>query len=386
MSETKKVKMSDTQGKRRRRRKSPQDESAAEQEPKKASRGSSKKKQAQPDGNGDGEDKIIREPKPLYMKKRSIEDVKPYRDGPGTTPPKELVIARRLMILHEYARGVSPETISWELECKEDIVHREIEIALSAIAKDYSSLPPQQAFARYVVFQTNIINKLQRSYETLSQDTTAKAATAAISALKAQSDIYDKIFQKGIDFGVITQKVQRSSKTAQYLQSSPQELTIILEQEINQMLIMLDEIDPEATTKFKRLLQNPPKPASVKKQQALEAQPGTLLETNPLQPTKPDASKPKKEDSNKKKTNESKPEKSPDLSWMFKQGAKASKTQDEMTPQERQLQNEEELTQKLLKAKEPPAEFSQSNKPSKPNQATGQQIQNFLIPPSKKEE
>ena len=386
MSETKKVRMSDSQGKRRRRRKSPQDELPAKAEPKKATKGSSKKKSTQSDTNGDGEQKLIREPKPLYMKKRNIEDVKPYRDGPGTTPPKELVIARRLMILHEYARGVSPETIAWELECKEEIVHREIEIALSSIAKDYSSLPPQQAFARYVVFQTNIINKLQRSYETLSQDTTAKAATAAISALKAQSDIYDKIFQKGMEFGVITQKVQRSSKTAQYLQSSPQELTIILEQEINQMLIMLDEIDPEATTKFKRLLQNPPQPASVKKQQALEAQPGTLLETDPLQSTKPNRSKPKKDDSDKEKTNESKPDKSPDVSWMFKQGAKASKTESEMTPQEIELQKEEELTQKLINAKQPPAEFSQSNKTNTPNQATGQEIQNFLIPPSKKEE
>lgn len=188
--------------------------------------------------------------KPLYRKKHNIEDVHPFKDTNGRARklPKEMVIARRILILQEFSRGKSPEVIAYEIGTSEEIVIREIDIALEKIAEEYTHASPAQIFAKYATFQFGVLNKIQKAYERFTADTSMKSASAQISALKTQSDIYDKIIQKGIDFGIIQHK---RKKTTQDIQSqNPEQLAAILQQEISEMLIMLKEINPKAASKL----------------------------------------------------------------------------------------------------------------------------------------
>jgi len=190
--------------------------------------------------------------KPLYKKKHNIEDVQPFKDVTGTSRKltKEMVIARRILVLQEFARGKAPEVIAYEIGTSEEIVQRELDIALEKIANEYTHASPSQIFAKYATFQFGVLNKIQKAYERFAADPSMKSASAQISALKTQSDIYDKIIQKGVDFGIIQNK---RKKKAQDLQSqNPDQLAGVLQQEIQEMIILLNEINPNAANKIKQ--------------------------------------------------------------------------------------------------------------------------------------
>lgn len=152
--------------------------------------------------------------------------------------PQRLIKARQARILRMHASGKTPEEIAIDLDIGVNIVNRELGTALDSLVKHYAMPTPEQTFVRYAAFQFEVIRKLEESLEVFRDDSETKQYNAMISALKAQSDIYDKIMNKGTEFGVIQKK-----KAAENIRKKPQELRIELRKEATILLQLLDEIE-----------------------------------------------------------------------------------------------------------------------------------------------
>lgn len=185
--------------------------------------------------------------------------------------PYALVIARQLQILRLYAQGKTPEIISIELNVPEKTVHDELTKAQDKVVASFAQVPPQHNFVRYATFQLQIVKKLQDLVDVFlgsSQDPQAPCTcgsgktskdccstsqpvaekrqfTAAVSALKAQSDIYDKIYNKGKEFGVIQTKDQsnKAQQIQQILGQTHQDLRVELKQEITTLTALLSKVE-----------------------------------------------------------------------------------------------------------------------------------------------
>jgi hypothetical protein len=147
-------------------------------------------------------------------------------------------------MLSLYAEGKPPEQIAIQMGMSVNHVKRNLKIAINSLIKHYADPSPQQTFVRYAAFQFGIIRKLQDTHslfmgEAAPQSKSApKQYSAAISALRAQSDIYDKIVSQGKEFGVIQQR-----QASEHIRKPPTELRVELRKEVETLTRMLDEID-----------------------------------------------------------------------------------------------------------------------------------------------
>lgn len=175
-------------------------------------------------------------------------------------------VSRRRLILREYASGRTEEQLAIMFKMKPDAIEREIAQAYSLLTHYFTAPKPHHTYVRYAAFQFEIIRKAQQAYdqimnppdiETITIDSVTgkdiitltpqpaggRQTTAAISALRLQSDTMDKIIEKGIQFNVIQQNVP--DEIAALLRMSSGDLKIELRSEIHTLTLLLDEVDDE---------------------------------------------------------------------------------------------------------------------------------------------
>lgn len=152
--------------------------------------------------------------------------------------PRLMVKARQQIVLEMYAAGRTPEQIAVKMDMRLQDVTRDINTAIDELVVQYSKPSPQQTFVRYATFQLAIIRKLNHAIEAFRKDEDTKQYNAWVSALRTQSDIYDKVYQKGYEYGVIPKK-----KADRKALEGGADLRAELRTEITMIQGLLDEID-----------------------------------------------------------------------------------------------------------------------------------------------
>ena len=183
----------------------------------------------------------------------STDEGKPILDinqvptlGPLQGKPKtEVKLARRLIMLKKYVEGKTPDIISYEMQQPLHYVVSEIDQALDHLVTDQARATPGQVWAKYTVFQYNVIKKLNHVHHESLQHQQGKGLTAAVSALRAQSDIMDKIINKGTDLGVITKPINAGPAATQLLNLSKDAIKELLVDELQRSMTLLDNLDPD---------------------------------------------------------------------------------------------------------------------------------------------
>ncbi len=165
----------------------------------------------------------------------------------GGTNNRALVLATRAQILRLYSKGRTPEQIANSLSMKVHQVENHLNKAIDAHVKTFAQPNPAHTFVKYCYFQSGIIDRLQHIYDIFIEDEDNKNYSAAVSALKTQSDIMDKIMAKGDHYGVIQQK-----KADKAIHLSKKQLKIELKKEVTVLTELLDQIDSHDTFKARR--------------------------------------------------------------------------------------------------------------------------------------
>lgn len=156
-----------------------------------------------------------------------------------------LIRARQQQALSLYAKGMTPDQIALQLNMRVKEVNFDVAAAMDRLLTHFT-VPPQQTFIRYAVFNLDIIRKLQRAVERFQKDTKSVQYNSVIAALRAQSDIYDRILDKGLAFGVVERK--KASKAAR----APQDIRKLLKTEIRTLTRLLDEVDMSISFRARR--------------------------------------------------------------------------------------------------------------------------------------
>jgi len=143
---------------------------------------------------------------------------------------------RQHLVLTMYAQGKTPDQIALDLKMGVGEVTADIGQATDRLLSHFTC-PPQHTFIRYAVFNLSIIRKLQQIIERFEADDKTVQYNSIISALKTQSDLNDKILEKGIEYGVIEHK--RVSSAVKH----PQDIKAMLKKEILSLSSLLDEVD-----------------------------------------------------------------------------------------------------------------------------------------------
>lgn len=158
-------------------------------------------------------------------------------------PSKAMVLATQAQVLKQYISGKTKEQIGVSLSIPTERVDRYLNEAMDALVKHWAKPSPEHTFVRYAAFQMGIIEKLQRSYDRfMAAEDNNRQHSAAIAALKAQSDIMDKVMTQGHQFGVITQR-----KADAAISMSRSDLRTELRNEIELLASLLAKVDNHDT-------------------------------------------------------------------------------------------------------------------------------------------
>lgn len=144
--------------------------------------------------------------------------------------PKKIIKARKQSVLRLHAEGKTTEQIAVALNMHPSVVTRDINDALDEMLHHYADPTPQQTFVRYAAFNFAIINKLQKAADRFFDDPETTQYSSLVSALKAQSELYDKIINKGLEFGVVQKR-----KATETLRKSRKEIKLMLQREVKIM-------------------------------------------------------------------------------------------------------------------------------------------------------
>jgi hypothetical protein len=166
---------------------------------------------------------------------------------------KVILRTRQSEILRHYSAGKTPEEIAVMYQMRLNQVTRDINVAIDRMIKEYATPSPEVTFVRYAAFQLGIVSKLQDAVEDFKADPKATQYNALVTALKAESDIYDKVLDKGQDLNVITKKAAKGSIRA---------TSIDLRATIKRELITLEKLSREIDddTQFTALRQGEESP------------------------------------------------------------------------------------------------------------------------------
>lgn len=152
--------------------------------------------------------------------------------------PKKLIKQRQRKILQLYSQGNTPDQIALKLDMQTNHVRTNINNAIDDMVQHWATPTPQANFVRYASFQFGIIKKLDCVFEDFQNDLEQKQYTAAVSALRTQSDIYDKVLEKGKEFGVVKQ-----GKASDTIRQAPANIRVELRKEIVVLSKLLNELD-----------------------------------------------------------------------------------------------------------------------------------------------
>lgn len=167
----------------------------------------------------------------------SIEDLEPASNS------KMARIERNKRILNLYLDGKTTSEIAVDLGLREQYIDLSLTKILDHLVNYYSRPSSQHTFIRYACFQMRLIHLLQEAYDEFMRNPSTKGRSALISSLRAQSDIYDKIFDRGLEFGVIQKEAAKS--TSEVLHKTPEQLRIQLKTHITELTLLLDQVDTD---------------------------------------------------------------------------------------------------------------------------------------------
>jgi hypothetical protein len=156
----------------------------------------------------------------------------------------------RIMVM--VAQGMPPALIARDVGIDERSIRRHITAATDALVQFFASPEIHQTFARYAAFNLDLISRLQTMQETfLGHDTDKKQYSAFVSSIKTQAEIYDRIINKGMDFGVIDNKRANRSQSSDKGNDIKVQLQLQINT-LNQMLRAVTKDDPPDPKKPKR--------------------------------------------------------------------------------------------------------------------------------------
>jgi hypothetical protein len=107
----------------------------------------------------------------------------------------KLEIQRKVMDLH--AAGIDVDDIAIGLDLTIAKVKKLLDQGLAQLARGHARTNPSENFARYAYFHTRIIQRLDDMIDQFMADPDSKQYNATVTALRAQSDMLDKIYAKG---------------------------------------------------------------------------------------------------------------------------------------------------------------------------------------------
>jgi hypothetical protein len=137
-----------------------------------------------------------------------------------------------------YASGKTVDQIAVKMSMPRQIVTKDLNIAIQEMIEAFAKPSPQQSFVRYAAFQLSVVRKLGDAIKAFKRDKKNKQYNAWVSALRAQSDIYDKVFDKGEEYGVI--KAEKADRKALH---GGQDIRRELRAEITILSALLDAVD-----------------------------------------------------------------------------------------------------------------------------------------------
>jgi DNA-binding ferritin-like protein (Dps family) len=155
----------------------------------------------------------------------------------GATAELRAELALRQDVLFDWAQGKGTAEIANERYLKEDLVKRLLADATAALYERYSQADPRDNFAFYAAFHLGLIRKLDQLYDEFTEDKENRQYSAAVNALKTQSEIFDKILAQGVKVGVIQDK-----KVEDVNAKDPDKLIDQLLKEQHTMTLIIEEL------------------------------------------------------------------------------------------------------------------------------------------------
>jgi len=152
---------------------------------------------------------------------------------------------RRTDALALFARGYPPNMIAKELGTDPRTVERDIDRATQQLLRYFAEPKVQHTFIRYAAFNLSVIEKLQLLYESFMADHSEKKNySAAVGSLKAQSDVLDRIIDKGMEWGVIDKR-----KASATVHRSKGDLQQELRHQIRTLTVLLTQVQEREKSK-----------------------------------------------------------------------------------------------------------------------------------------
>ena len=128
--------------------------------------------------------------------------------GVGKISDEERHLLRKELI-KAHARGQNIVSLIHTYDYPQDVLENELNNAIESLTEHFLEASAAKSFALYATFHFDIIKDLDSVLSTLHQELkqgNAKASTALVSGLKAKSDLFDKIYDKGESYQIISSK------------------------------------------------------------------------------------------------------------------------------------------------------------------------------------
>jgi len=106
-------------------------------------------------------------------------------------------------VLDLYAAGMSPDDIAISLDLHLGQTKRLIEQGLAQLAQHHARATPADNFARYAYFHMRTIQRLDDLVQQFLDDPESKQYNATVTALRARSDLLDKVYRMGNKLGIM---------------------------------------------------------------------------------------------------------------------------------------------------------------------------------------
>jgi len=189
--------------------------------------------------------KPIKQPAPSNKKKKSL--------ATGTASNSKAVkVEDRKLLLKYFLDGLDFEAMEQATGYNIPYIERELAKAMASLSDYYTKPTNVENFLRYAAFQMRLITQLQELYDTFLERhkkmkekkpghaSEIKGGTALVSAIKAQSDIYDKIYAKGKECGVMATAAENRDEESALSRKTPEQLRLILKEQATTVITLLE--------------------------------------------------------------------------------------------------------------------------------------------------
>lgn len=147
-------------------------------------------------------------------------------------------------VLDLYASGQSVDDVAIALNLNIDQTKKFVEDGINQLVQHHARASPADNFGRYAHFHMRTIQRLDKLIEQFIADKDSKQYNAVVQALRAQSDVLDKVYAKGKALGVM-----KLDKAAPERGMSGQDLVEALVRERQQLDAVIAELSVTITSK-----------------------------------------------------------------------------------------------------------------------------------------